>query len=365
MATFSSRWTRSRFSARRRYGRYGSSSKRRAYGNYKAATQQRDSTNVVINKVVPVSITFPTGESLGGITLNVWQQLATSSFYANYAPMYDQLKLTGVRVKINGSIQGTNVNAYLTPTITTAWDRNGLTNDQFAGVISTYSSAISKPWSLGNAFIQTRSIFAQTMSEKSQYLATTSLSRASTDPESPTNPTPIAAIPFKPQLLIQIALPVGSALGGQTMSFNCELDMMVKFRGLRKGAQPTNAPSGTIVPPISVTAIQQATGAEPLNIPTSSFIKVTADTNVSVPSGSSLFVLNPVDQILSYWGNGTGSVVSRQVQANQSYVISNVNNPLYWVVTSTGQRLPAVRYLPLTGGGFYLQYDLPPNWSYN
>lgn len=335
----------------------------RARGNYKAATQQRDSTNVVINKIVPLSISFPVGESLGGVALNIWDQLATSSFYANYAPMYDQLKLTGVRVKINGSIQGTNVNAYLTPTVTTAWDRNGITNNQYAAVISTYSSAISKPWSLGNAFTQTRSVFAQTMSEKSQYLATTALSKPTTDAESPRNPTPASAIPFKPQLLLQVALPIGSALGGQTMSFNCELDMMVKFRGLRKGTQPTNAPPGTLVPPLTITSITHA-GA---TLSTSSFATALVDTPVTAPSPGGIFTINDVEKIITFRSNIAGAQADYTVPAGYRYARTNSSDPQFYISTSDGQDLPTIRW---QGGNVAsnfpgTSYNLPNTWIIN
>lgn len=189
-----------------------------------------------------------TAPFIGSNYVNVWQALQTHPFYSNYSGMYDQMHLDGVKAKITGVQQAQNSSSYLTPTIITAWDRNGFDVDSSGNVVqvptatdvASYSSAVTKAWSLGNSFQTTRSIYPSIMAEKSQYvsplslLPITSSSSANTPDRNPVSPTRTTAIPFKPQLLIAVSTP--SALTtNTTFTFSIELDIQVTFRGLRKG----------------------------------------------------------------------------------------------------------------------------------
>lgn len=256
------------FSSRRRYGsRYGRYSRRRysrrrkTFGQYRAANAQRDSATVVINQVLNKSIPFDAAQTASATYVNIWDFLRQHPFFNNYSGMYDQVHLNGIRAKITGSVQGQNVNSYLTPLVVSAWDRNGF--ESYSGTptppaavgdihtpsvsdVPTYSSAVSKSWSLGNAFQQTRSLYPSLMSEKSQYISTASLTTptvrsvsgasviisddASTNP---CNPIRSPSLPFKPQLLIAVTAPTGATFP-QAFQINIEFDISVTFRGLRK-----------------------------------------------------------------------------------------------------------------------------------
>lgn len=211
--------------------------------------QQRDAATVVINNVVQAQVSLTTigvdNPYTGSQYVNIWDALRTSSFFSNYSDMYDQMHLDGVRAKISGVQQAQNSSTYLTPTIYTAWDRNGFDTDPTTtlstAIISTYSSSYTKPWSLGNSFQQTRSIYPSIMSEKSQYVSPLALvdpsvtDTANTPERNPALPLRSPSIPFKPQLLIGVSTP--SALStGTNILFNIELDIQVTFRGLRKGS---------------------------------------------------------------------------------------------------------------------------------
>lgn len=245
------------YSTRRRYGsRYGrysrrryGSRRRRTFGNFKSALQQRDAATVVLNSLSSINVVLSTTSPfVGSNYINIWQALLQHPFFANYSGMYDQMHLDGVKAKITGVQQAQNANSYLTPTIITAWDRNGfdVSSDGSSALppsatdITSYSSAVSKAWSLGNSFQINRSIYPSIMSEKSQYvsplalLPLTSSSTANTPERNPVSPTRTPSVPFKPQLLIAITTP--SALTtNTTFTFNVELDIQVTFRGLRKG----------------------------------------------------------------------------------------------------------------------------------
>lgn len=244
------------YSSRRRYGsRYGrysrkrySSRRRRTFGNFRAANQQRDAATVVLNTVINANVAISEGQTAGSTFVNIWNYLYTHPFFPNYSGMYDQMHLDGVRAKITGSIQGTNATSYLTPTVVTAWDRNGFDTNSTGSVtgptpedVASYSSAITKAWSLGNNFTMNRSIYPSIMAEKSQYVSPLSLldvgsnSPANSVDRNPVQPGRSPSIPFKPQLLLAVTAPTGATVGGQTFTFAVELDIQVTFRGLRKG----------------------------------------------------------------------------------------------------------------------------------
>lgn len=285
----------------------------RARGNYRSAVQQKDSTTVTINTVMRHQIDLPPGSTAAFKTIPVWQALRDSQFYANYAPMYDQVKLVGVRAKINGAIQGTNINSYLTPTVATAWDRNGTSATPTIEQIYTYSSLITKAWSLGNSFITSRSIYPSTMAEKSQYVATQSINNDNTDLNNPCSYQQVQAIPFKPTLIVAISLPTKGLDIAQAFVWNIEFDITVKFRGLRKGLQPTAPiPAGTISFPVSLDGLSISTGdAAPAGyFSFSNFQNPTSSSSISVPGNSLYAFLIPGRNFVTIIHNGTGGPYS-------------------------------------------------------
>lgn len=205
----------------RRYSRYRKYSRRyrsrgtgrsRAISNMKSAYQQKDNASVVLNvqrniacKKNGLDSPWNAGERDVAV-LNIYDCLAHSEFFTNYAPMYDQFKIDRVRVKLTclgypafagntssevaaGSFRTTSY------TIVTAWDRNGLDENQvvfgsvtgsgtsespytfkisnkIADNIATYSSAVTKSLSAGSAFSQTRYINCSSMQEKEQFVST-------------------------------------------------------------------------------------------------------------------------------------------------------------------------------------------------
>ena len=183
-------WRSSYGRARSRYNRARTSIIKRAKGNARAANAQADTTDVVINlmhscitMVQPSSMYAPANNStmpymlkntlpIGTCAINIFNLLAKSDFFNCYAPMYDQFRITSIKVKIvptkwatydqqvsgnNYQVLGTdhaangNVNTdetadltdlkvgvpgseYQYPqslTVVTAWDRTGLSDYQF------------------------------------------------------------------------------------------------------------------------------------------------------------------------------------------------------------------------------------------
>ena len=120
---------------RNKYGtrssrRWKSGSRLRALGNAKAARQQRDSATVTINKISQITATIPANESASSVIINHWNMLRLSDYFPNYAPMYDQMKLNKIRVKLTGFRAGTAQTANISPAVILAFDRNGLNPGQ-------------------------------------------------------------------------------------------------------------------------------------------------------------------------------------------------------------------------------------------
>nr|WDW25905.1 MAG: putative capsid protein [Canine stool-associated circular virus] len=255
-----------RFRSRRAYRRYGwysksRSSRRRAIGNARAGRQQRDAATVTISRIASVAISIPAAgqtpntapPGYGTIpdvywnvaTINHWNQLRQSTYFNNYAPMYDQMKIDKIRMKVTGSQSGTSITSNISPAVVLAFDRNGLDESQIASgtnyplttaTVSTYSSAQMKQWSTGNAFTMYQTIYPSTIMEKGQYVPTNSLEAPSTEVEG-TNPCALlsdATLPFKPTSLLGVTLGGTNLDAVQTFSFTIEYEYTVTFRGMRK-----------------------------------------------------------------------------------------------------------------------------------
>lgn len=208
----------------RRFSRrtYSSSSrsKRRAIGNYRAALQQTDSTNVNLSITHRFEVTNTTKEiglntiPVGLYAINIYDLLRKSTFYQSYANMYDQIKITSIRVKLTPLLMTTssaeNVearNLVQSYSIVTAWDRTGLsTEDIYESVAeynhtapiigtdnieqnqygktdgiyviltadraATYSSAVTKSMNPNSSCTIVRALYPNTMAEKSQFINT-------------------------------------------------------------------------------------------------------------------------------------------------------------------------------------------------
>lgn len=203
-----------------RYTPY-SSARSRARGNQRAADQQRDSTQVTLNKSINVSCgqtftyiqspeyeediidpeEFVGWKDTGCAAINIYDVLRRSEFYDSYSSMYDQVRIDSITAKItalswvNGVNSGVDnaVSEYLTPrslTVVTAWDRSGLDGSQMYSTlkdgnpifyctvskdITTYSSAKTKHLGPGTSYEITRYLYPSTIVEKSQFVSTTDL----------------------------------------------------------------------------------------------------------------------------------------------------------------------------------------------
>lgn len=231
---------------RRTYGRlyYGRTrtAKRRANGEARAARQQRDSATVTISRLTTVSVPVPAAASSGTAFIQHWDSLRQSTYFNNYAPMYDQIKIDKIRIKLNGTNAGATTDS-ISPTVVMAFDRNGLDTSQLgedgislttgATGISTYSSAQTKQWSVGNSFVMYQTIYPSTIMEKGQYIPTSTLTTTSST-SNPCYPVTDPQMPFKPISLVGVSTNGITTLANATYIFSAEIEYTVTFRGMRK-----------------------------------------------------------------------------------------------------------------------------------
>lgn len=213
----------------------------RTIGNRRAAHGQRDTSTVVINVQKTFQVPIPANTTSNVILINMWQQLVEANMFQAYRGMYDQVKLNGISARLrglNGSTALTNAN---TPTICTAWDRNGLEPTNAAETQSvmsyqtatSYSSAIISNWSPGNAFRMIRRIYPSTIAEKSYYASTGCFTVDDVSRNPAIDPLYHVGTGFKPILLIG-AYTGFTTNAQQSIGFMVEFDITCTFRGLRR-----------------------------------------------------------------------------------------------------------------------------------
>lgn len=214
-------------------------SRRKANRESWAARQQKDAATVTISRIATVPVVISNGYQSAAVAINHWDSLRLSSYFNNYAPMYDQMKLDKIRMKLTGNQAGTAQTSNLSPAVVLAFDRNGLSPSQevSTATISTYSSAQLKQWSTGNAFVMYQTFYPSTIMEKGQYIPTDSLLdpslTANQVSQNPAYNLSDPTLPFKPISMLGVDLGI-SAPSNQTFAFTVEFEYTVTFRGMRK-----------------------------------------------------------------------------------------------------------------------------------
>lgn len=215
--------------------------RRNRFSNQRSANAQKDNAKVVINVQKSYQIPLDATYTSNAIAISIWHLLTQSNMFEAYRGMFDQVKISGITARISGLNGSSAITLANTPTICTAWDRNGLEANANSPTflsyqtVSSYSSAIISNWSPGNAFKITRRLYPSTLSEKSYYASSAALSL--NDPIR--NPTIYYTnqngVDFKPILLIGAY--TGFATNAQqSIGLMIEFDVVCVFRGLRKFA---------------------------------------------------------------------------------------------------------------------------------
>ena len=222
-----------------------SSMKKRATGNYKAASQSKDTASLVIKVPYTFGMTIGNAQSQTALydyatAICILKQLGQNSVFTKFAQIFDQVRICGVRVKIQqtqGNATYQNANAPLQ--IVTAWDRNGLSKNADGSIVPVTFNDVKANGSCkmklspyGSYYHTTRSIYPSTMDEKSQLISTFDLI---TTTSGDTYPVENQGIPFNPTLYFAIKTPIAVPAGSvvDVAAFTAEISISCEFRGIR------------------------------------------------------------------------------------------------------------------------------------
>lgn len=362
--------------------RWYSGSRRRATGNARAARQQRDSATVTLSRVHTTPVTIPINTSGNAVAINHWDSLRQSTFFNNYAPMYDQMKIDKIRLKITGSQGGSAQTANISPTVVTAFDRNGIDAGQTVSVetVSTYSSSQIKSWSVGNAFVMYQTIYPSTIMEKGQYVPTDSLTSPEAD-DSPSNPCTnesFSALPFKPITFLGVSTGF-NVTAANAFAFTIEYEYTVTFRGMRK---PSVAYADIDFTSFATYGLDGTEFGKVLEVELEDFSFNANTRNIQVPSGGILmtftspgnYTIDGSDYIVNgFTLNPTASTTTISLPANSYYTLQTLDRayPSYIIGLLvqgefiTGVPISAPTSVVTVNIQVVHKEDLPDSWTFN
>lgn len=185
------------------YKKYKSSSgSKRSRGNFKASKQTRDSMSLVVKCNACISSAYDATNDVGVSVINIYEVLRTNPQFASFVKLYDQVKVGGIKVKLNVVDAQTSINSISqikNINVITAWDRTGLSKDQAVFYDSNAEVISREDWDtsgvhhfatkIGKGIVNATGVdksilnsfqrwnrnpflFPSTMEEKSQYLST-------------------------------------------------------------------------------------------------------------------------------------------------------------------------------------------------
>lgn len=110
-----------------------SSGNRRARGQAKAAKQTRDSLNIQVKCNLAFSAYYSAANDEGVTAINILEVLRQNPQFRSFVALYDQVKVGGVKVKLNvvdAQTSIASISQIKNINVVTAWDRTGLSREQ-------------------------------------------------------------------------------------------------------------------------------------------------------------------------------------------------------------------------------------------
>ena len=108
------------------YKKYKSSSGgKRSRGNFKAARQTRDAMNLNVKCNACLSASYDKSADAGVAVINIYEVLRTNPQFASFIKLYDQVKVGGIKVKLNvvdAQTTVANINQIKNINVVTAWE---------------------------------------------------------------------------------------------------------------------------------------------------------------------------------------------------------------------------------------------------
>lgn len=198
---------------------------------------------------VSILLTIPAGGNTGSKAVNLWNSFRLSQYYESYHDMFDSVHLGRVSITLTGHGQIILSSSSSSPTIVTAFDRNGIDPETGSPppytVISTYESARIRQWSVGSTIQEDIYISPYSAAEADFWVPLGLLRPPTGDNDVPDNPCNVyssVVVPYKPTLLIGAIVPLVVA-APQTLQFSCQIRFDLTFRGLRKPVVPIAPPA--------------------------------------------------------------------------------------------------------------------------
>ena len=106
----------------------------KTYNEFKQARKANETFSFVVNSNYVFSAFYDRNTEGGSACVNIWDVLARNSHFTSLQGMFDQVRLDGVKVKLNVTNAVVNINNYnavANYTIVTAWDKTGLSKSQY------------------------------------------------------------------------------------------------------------------------------------------------------------------------------------------------------------------------------------------
>lgn len=135
--------------------------RRKTRGNYKAAKQTRDSMNMVIKANKCFSAFYQDGTSgnvnhveEGTAVINIYDVLRENPQFQAFIKLYDQIKVNGVKVKLNivdANFNLSNQASLKNINVVTAWDRTGLSREQVQFADANNNIIAREDWDISGA----------------------------------------------------------------------------------------------------------------------------------------------------------------------------------------------------------------------
>lgn len=140
---------KSNYSSYKSYKKKYSTSNGRAKGQFKAARRSSDSLSFVVNSNVVFSARYGkvgNRDGVGVACVNMWDVLARNKNFKLMQNMYDQVKMDGIKYKLNITNAETDmasINSIKNYSIFTAWDKTGLSPGQYK--VGTFTGTNANP----------------------------------------------------------------------------------------------------------------------------------------------------------------------------------------------------------------------------
>lgn len=131
-----------------------SSLRKRTSSQFKAAANTRDAMRLNVKCNVCLSSAYDKTNDYGVTAVNVYEVLKQNPQFTSFSKLYDQVKVNGVRVKLNvvdATLTAASAASVKTISVVTAWDRTGLSKEQVNFYDASKTAIVRSDWDMSGA----------------------------------------------------------------------------------------------------------------------------------------------------------------------------------------------------------------------